>query len=89
MPRSGDAISPGESAPVATWYTSGWKRWKLRRSMSVMSTGRAAEPQHGLQAAEATADDDDAMAVHLVEGDVASAARAPAARTAAESVSMS
>jgi hypothetical protein len=39
MPRSGEAISPGDSAPVATWYTSGSKREKLRRSISVMSTG--------------------------------------------------
>ena len=37
--RSGYAISPGDSAPVATWYVSGWKRWKLRRSTSVISTG--------------------------------------------------
>ena len=26
MARSGYAISPGERAPVATWYVSGWKR---------------------------------------------------------------
>src|SRR3954452_1808707 len=31
-------MSPGESAPVATWYASGWNRWKLRRSTSVRST---------------------------------------------------
>src|SRR5215470_9388694 len=35
-------MSPGESAPVATWYVSGWKRWKLRRSTSVISTGASA-----------------------------------------------
>src|SRR5919109_4974044 len=32
-------MSPGDSAPVATWYVRGWKRWKLRRSTSVTSTG--------------------------------------------------
>jgi len=32
MPRNGEAISPGDSDPVATWYSSGWNRWKLRRS---------------------------------------------------------
>ncbi len=31
-------MSPGESAPVATWYRSGWKRWKLRRSTRVTVT---------------------------------------------------
>ena len=46
------------------------------------------QSSHGLQAAEPPADDDNAMAAHVV-GDVASTARAPAARTAAESVSMS
>ena len=30
---------PGERMPVATWYSSGWKRWWLRRSTSVTSTG--------------------------------------------------
>ena len=36
--RSGWAISPGESAPVATWYSIGWNRWKLRRSRRVTAT---------------------------------------------------
>ena len=26
--------------PVATWYSSGWNRWKLRRSTSVTATDR-------------------------------------------------
>ena len=38
--RSGYVISPGDSAPVDTWYVSGWNRWKLRLSISVISTGR-------------------------------------------------
>ena len=25
--RNGCAISPGDSAPVATWYSNGWNRW--------------------------------------------------------------
>ena len=25
--RIGDAMSPGDSAAVATWYSSGWNRW--------------------------------------------------------------
>ena len=33
--RSGWAMSPGDRAPVATWYSSGWNRWKLRRSTRV------------------------------------------------------
>ena len=40
--RSGGAIWPGDRMPVATWYSSGWKRWWLRRSRSVTSTGRLA-----------------------------------------------
>ena len=36
--RSGWAMSPGDRAPVATWYSSGWNRWKLRRSTSVRRT---------------------------------------------------
>src|SRR5690349_19788583 len=36
------AMSPGGIAPVATWYSSGWNRWKLRLSMSV--TGTPARP---------------------------------------------
>ena len=38
------ATSPRDSAPVATWYVSGWKRWKLCRSTSVMSTGARRRP---------------------------------------------
>ena len=37
--RIGGAIWPGDSMPVATWYSSGWNRWWLRRSTSVTSTG--------------------------------------------------
>src|SRR6266545_3481469 len=33
-------MSPGESAAVATWYRSGWKRWWFRRSRTVTWTGR-------------------------------------------------
>ena len=40
--RNGGAIWPGERMPVATWYSSGWKRWWLRRSTSVTSTGSSA-----------------------------------------------
>lgn len=29
----------GERPPVATWYKSGWKRWKFRLSTSVTRTG--------------------------------------------------
>ena len=36
--RNGCAISPGDKAPVATWYSNGWNRWWFRRSTSVMST---------------------------------------------------
>src|ERR1039458_9206398 len=30
---------PGESPPVATWLSRGWKRWKLRRSTSATDMG--------------------------------------------------
>ena len=43
--RSGAAMFAGDSAPVATWYRSGWNRWKLRRSMRVTSTGLLASPR--------------------------------------------
>src|SRR6516225_6505993 len=36
--RSTGEIWPGERMPVATWKSSGWKRWWFRRSMSVIST---------------------------------------------------
>jgi hypothetical protein len=29
------AMSAGDNAAVATWYGSGWNRWKLRSSMIV------------------------------------------------------
>src|SRR5688572_30288564 len=35
----------GERPPVATWYSRGWKRWKLRRSTSVTSTGASFSPR--------------------------------------------
>src|SRR6185295_19048370 len=38
MWRMGIAMSAGFSAAVATWYSSGWKRWWLRRSRSVTWT---------------------------------------------------
>ena len=60
--RSGGAIWPGESMPVATWYSSGWNRWWLRRSTSVTSTGLRARKRTRGQAAEPAADDDHPMA---------------------------
>ena len=66
--RNGGAIWPGDRMPVATWYSSGWKRWWLRRSSSVTSTGRLAEEPAGRQPTEAPADDDDAVAGRAVGG---------------------
>ena len=43
--RSGCAISPGDSAPVATWYSIGWNRWWFRRSIRVTSTRSPALPR--------------------------------------------
>src|SRR5262245_51158601 len=40
--RSGAAMLAGDSPPMATWYSSGWKRWKLRRSSRVTRTGTRA-----------------------------------------------
>ena len=37
--RVDGATSPDERMPVATWYSSGWKRWCVVRAMSVTSTG--------------------------------------------------
>ena len=63
MWRIGGAIWPGDSMPVATWYSSGWNRWWLRRSTSVTSTGW---PDRGAGSAgsppKPAADDDDAVA---------------------------
>jgi NADH dehydrogenase FAD-containing subunit len=39
MARIGAAISAGDKAAVATWYSSGWNRWWLRRSITVTWTG--------------------------------------------------
>src|SRR5690349_4041702 len=33
MPRMGELICPGVKTDVATWYSRGWKRWWLVRSM--------------------------------------------------------
>src|SRR5688572_29213054 len=41
MARMDELMSAGESEAVATWYSSGWKTWWLRRSISVTSTGAA------------------------------------------------
>src|SRR5207247_354012 len=38
----GQAMSEGLRPAVATWYSSGWNRWKLRRSTTVTSTGTRA-----------------------------------------------
>ena len=38
----GTAMSLGFRVAVATWYSSGWNRWWLRRSTSVTSTGARA-----------------------------------------------
>ena len=55
--RSGWAISPGDRAPVATWYSSGWKRWKLRRSTSVTLTSGSMPRLAGrVEPAESAAD---------------------------------
>ena len=32
-------MSPSDSTPVATWYSSAWKRWWLVRSTTTTSTG--------------------------------------------------
>src|SRR5690349_3192081 len=40
--RTGAAIAGADRPAVATWYSSGWNRWWLVRSTSVMST--AASP---------------------------------------------
>jgi hypothetical protein len=47
------------------------------------------QSSHGLEAAEPSTDDDNAVTAHVADGDVVSTARAPAARTAPESVAMS
>ncbi|ETB03709.1 hypothetical protein O978_12435 [Mycobacterium avium subsp. paratuberculosis 10-5864] len=31
-------MSPSDTMPVATWYSSGWKRWWVVRAISLMST---------------------------------------------------
>ena len=36
--RVGGAISPSERIPVATWYSSGWKRWWVVFATIVTST---------------------------------------------------
>ena len=38
--RTGAAMAGAARPAVATWYSSGWNRWWLVRSTSVMSTGR-------------------------------------------------
>src|SRR3954469_18747222 len=39
--RMGELMSAGDSEAVATWYSSGWNTWWLRRSITVTSTGAA------------------------------------------------
>ena len=55
-------MSAGESPAVATWYSSGWKRWWLRRSTSVTCSG-ARRSARGGEPAESSADDDDVRLV--------------------------
>ena len=59
MARIGVAISSAREPAVATWYSSGWNRWWLRRSMTVTCTGACASAFAADKAAEAGADDDD------------------------------
>src|SRR3954468_19186118 len=40
--RMGELMSAGDSEAVATWYSSGWNTWWLRRSITVTSTGAPA-----------------------------------------------
>ena len=64
------AIWPSERMPVATWYSRGWKRWWLVRSMSVIRTGARLRDAGGEEPAEAAADDD-----HMVQAVVGLGAR--------------
>ena len=57
--RMGDAMSPGDSVAVATWYSSGWNRWWLWRSSTRHAHWRLAQGLGGAQPAETAADDDD------------------------------
>src|SRR5437867_42456 len=51
MCRIGPEIDGDVSPAVATWYSSGWNRWWLVRSISVMSTGgHAVRSMGGLSA---------------------------------------
>ena len=44
MPPDGKAMSSASRPAVATWYSSGWKVWKLLASTSVTSTSDPARP---------------------------------------------
>ena len=55
----GEAISGAERPAVATWYSSGWKRWWLRRSTRVISTFSSRRPRAAARPAEAAAYDHD------------------------------
>ena len=71
---------PGASAPVATWYSSGWKRWWLRRSTSVRSIAVVLpEPARRVQAAESAADDRDPVALRRLHAAIFAERRALAA----------
>ena len=55
----GEAMSPGLSAAVATWYSIGWKRWWLCRSTTVTSDRRMRPALGGVEPAESAAQDHD------------------------------
>ena len=57
--RTGAAIADADSPAVATWYSSGWNRWWLVLSTSVIVHRRMLERAGRFEAAEAAADDDD------------------------------
>src|SRR4051812_5504378 len=50
--RMGELMSAGDSEAVATWYSSGWNTWWLRRSITVTSTGAAANALAAARPAE-------------------------------------
>ena len=71
MSRIGGAMSPSARIPVAIWYSSGWKRWWLLRSMTVDINVSVSQSPGGEQTAEAAAHDHDAMPVHVTGPPVA------------------
>ena len=54
----GELMSAGDSEAVATWYSSGWNTWWLRRSINRHIDRRAGQRLGRREAGEATADDE-------------------------------